>query len=61
LTRADKPVLPAEAVNSEAIYERWREDVNDWGEANAGVADRACWWLQDAGVRTLNCRPRPAQ
>jgi hypothetical protein len=57
LARADKPVMPAEAVTSEQAYEAWREDVNDWGEENAGIVDRACWWLKDAGVK-LDCRPR---
>jgi hypothetical protein len=49
--------MPAEALNSEAAYERWREDVNDWGDTTAGVVDRACWWLRDNGVE-LSCRPR---
>lgn len=58
LARADKPVMPPEALTSEAAYEGWREDVNDWGETNAGVIDRACWWFQDAGIK-LDCRKRP--
>ena len=57
LTRKDKPAAPVEAATSEAAYEAWREDVNDWGEENAGIVDRACWWFQDAGVK-LDCRPR---
>ncbi|HYI43715.1 MAG TPA: hypothetical protein VD768_08855 [Sphingomicrobium sp.] len=50
--------MPPEALTSEAAYEGWREDVNDWGETNAGVIDRACWWFQDAGIK-LDCRKRP--
>lgn len=50
--------MPPEAVSSEQAYEKWREDVNDWGEGNAGIIDRACWWLQDAGVK-LDCSKRP--
>lgn len=59
LARADKPAIPPAALESEAAYEAWREDVNDWGEANAGIIDRACWWLADNGVE-IGCRERPA-
>lgn len=59
LQRADRPVMPPEAATSEDAFEDWRENVDDWGEANAGVVDRACWWFKDAGV-PIDCRePRP--
>lgn len=61
LQRADKPVLSVEGANSEAAFERWREDVNDHSDAGDGIIDRACWWFQDAGIRLLTCRPRPPQ
>lgn len=60
LARPDKPEMPVEAATSEDAYEDWREDVNDWGEAEAGIIDRACWWFRDAGVTALTCRERPA-
>jgi hypothetical protein len=47
--------MPAEAVMSEAAYEAWREDVSDWGDTQAGIIDRACLWLRNAGV-VLECR-----
>lgn len=51
--------MPPEAATSEDAFEDWRENVDDWGEANAGVVDRACWWFKDAGV-PIDCRePRP--
>lgn len=49
--------MPPEAVTSEEAYEKWREDVNDWGDTVAGISDRACHWLQDAGVK-LDCPTR---
>lgn len=58
LKRPDKPKMPPEALTSEAAFEGWREDVNDWGEGLAGTVDRACWWFKDAGVTSLDCRPR---
>lgn len=51
--------MPAAALGSEQAFESWRDDVDDWGAENAGIIDRACWWLRDAGV-TLSCRTRPA-
>jgi len=59
LARPDKPAIAAEALTSERAFEAWRDDVDDWGTANAGTIDRACWWLADAGLK-LDCRPRPA-
>jgi hypothetical protein len=58
LLREPEPVTPAEALTSEEAYERSRDAKIEWGRANAGVIDRACWWMQDAGV-TINCAPRP--
>lgn len=58
LTHRDSPPIPAEAATSEKAYESWRDDKDDWGEENAGIIDRACWWLFDAGVTALTCRPR---
>lgn len=60
LQRRDRPPIPVEAVASEAAYEGWRDDVQEWGEENAGIIDRACAYLKDAGV-TLTCRARPQQ
>jgi len=57
LKRADEPQITPEALTSEAAFEKWREDQADWGKENAGIIDRACWWMLDAGVK-LDCRPR---
>jgi hypothetical protein len=57
LARADEPTMPVEALTSEEAYERARDAKIEWGRSNAGVIDRACWWMQDAGV-TIACRKR---
>ena len=57
LTRTDEPPMTAESLASEEVYERQRDAKIEWGRSNAGVVDRACWWMQDAGVK-LECRPR---
>lgn len=54
-----RPAISADALTSEQAYEAWRDDVDDWGKANADIIDRACWWFQDAGV-VLTCAARPA-
>lgn len=57
LARADEPAMTEEALTSEEAYERQRDAKIEWGRDNAALIDRACWWLQDAGVK-LDCRQR---
>lgn len=59
LARPAEPAMPVEALTSEEAYERARDGKIEWGIANAGIIDRACWWLTDAGVKGLQCTPRP--
>ena len=59
LSRADEPQMTADALTSEEAYERQRDAKIEWGRDNAGIIDRACWWMQDAGVKGLDCRKRP--
>lgn len=58
LERRDEPAMPVEALTSEEAYEQARDAKIEWGRENAALIDRACWWLQDAGVK-LDCRDRP--
>jgi hypothetical protein len=58
LAHADEPEMTQEALTSEEAYERQRDAKIEWGRSNASALDRACWWLQDAGV-TLSCPKRP--
>lgn len=51
--------MTAEALTSEEAYERQRDAKIEWGRGNASIIDRACWWLQDAGVKSLTCPRRP--
>lgn len=55
LTRQAEPPTPLEALTSEEAYERSRDAKIEWGRQNAGIVDRACKWLTDAGVK-LDCR-----
>lgn len=57
LQHPPRPVITADALISEQAFESWRDDVDDWGQANAATIDRACWWLRDAGV-AIACAPR---
>ena len=57
LSRPDEPPMTADALTSEEAYERQRDAKIEWGRDTAGRMDRACWRLQDAGVK-LDCRPR---
>lgn len=50
--------MTEEALRSEEAYERQRDAKIEWGRSNAAIIDRACWWMQDAGVK-INCRKRP--
>lgn len=43
--------MPAEAVTSEAAFEKWREDVDDWGLAVDARLYAACKWFRGVGVR----------
>lgn len=47
------------ALTSEEAYERERDAKIEWGRENGNILDRACWWFRDAGVKSLECRPRP--
>lgn len=58
LQRADEPPMTPEALTSEEVYEQQRDAKIEWGRSNAAIIDRACWWMQDAGVK-LDCRTRP--
>lgn len=42
--------MPAEAVTSEAAFEKWREDVADWGSALDARLYAACKWFEGVGV-----------
>jgi hypothetical protein len=57
LSRQAEPVTPVEALTSEEAYERSRDAKIEWGRANAGIIDRACQWMKDAGVK-LDCLPQ---
>ena len=54
LSRQAEPATPPEALTSEEAYERSRDAKIEWGRANAGIIDRACQYLKDAGVK-LDC------
>jgi hypothetical protein len=51
--------MTEEALTSEEAYERQRDAKIEWGRENASIIDRACWWMQDAGVKGLTCAKRP--
>lgn len=55
LLRQPEPSTPVEALTSEEAYERSRDANVEWGRHNAGIIDRACKWLTDAGVK-LECK-----
>lgn len=59
LTHSAEPATPVEALTSEEAYERSRDAKIEWGRDNASIIDRACWWMQDAGVHGLTCATRP--
>jgi hypothetical protein len=59
LTHPPEPEMTAAALSSEEVYERQRDAKIEWGRSNASIIDRACWWLQDAGVKALACPRRP--
>lgn len=46
------------ALTSEKAYEDQRNAKIEWGRGNASIIDRACWWFQDAGVKSLSCAKR---
>lgn len=48
--------MPAEALGSEAVFERWREDVFDWGATLDARMAAACAWFKDAGYSVI-CPP----
>jgi hypothetical protein len=50
--------MTPQSLESEEVYERERDAKIEWGRSNAAMIDRACWWLQDAGV-TISCAKRP--
>jgi len=54
LVRKAEPVMTAEALVSEKLYEEQREAKIEWGRANAGIIDRACAYLKSSGVN-LEC------
>ena len=58
LRHADEPPMTGDALTSEEAYERQRDAKIEWGRDNASIIDRACWWMQDAGVK-LDCPKRP--
>lgn len=60
LQHPDEPQMTAQALESEEVYERERDAKIEWGRDNASRLDRACWWLQDAGV-SLTCPKRPSR
>jgi hypothetical protein len=45
------------SLTSEEVYERERDAKIEWGRGNAVIIDRACWWMQDAGV-PISCAKR---
>jgi hypothetical protein len=51
--------MTTDALTSEEAYERQRDAKIEWGRDNGSVIDRACWWFQDAGVKSLTCAKRP--
>jgi hypothetical protein len=59
LTHSAEPAMTEEALTSEEAYERQRDAKIEWGRENASIIDRACWWMQDAGVKGLTCAKRP--
>lgn len=60
LTRQAEPATPVEALTSEEAYERSRDAKIEWGIKNAGIIDRACRWMKDAGLK-LDCQPNTAK
>jgi hypothetical protein len=59
LSHPDEPEMTADSLTSEKAYEDQRNAKIEWGRGNASVIDRACWWFQDAGVKSLSCPKRP--
>lgn len=56
-----RPVLPIDAVNSEAAYDRWNNDALDWGERRDLLAFRWCSLYNSFAppASRSNCGPRP--
>lgn len=54
LQREQEPPMTAEALTSERVYEEQRQAKLEWGRRNAGIIDRACLYLKEAGVN-LTC------
>ena len=57
-----RPKLPPAALGSEALYETWVSDIDDWGQRRDVQLWRGClWvntWLPDAAK--LDCGAAPA-
>jgi hypothetical protein len=57
--RPERPVMPPEAVSSEAAYEKWREDQADWGKKLDSLFYGACKWFEGAGMAVSCGAPPP--
>ncbi|WP_449253504.1 hypothetical protein [Brevundimonas naejangsanensis] len=54
-----KPVMPAEAVRSEAAGIAHDIAIEGWGERGWATVGRLCRWMADSGLKGLNCPPSP--
>lgn len=55
--RAPRPTPEADALTSEAAYERWVSALDAWGRDNARRLDAACRWWRAATptAKPLRC------
>ncbi len=54
-----KPIMPAEAVRSEAAGIAHDIAVEGWGERGWATVGRLCRWAADNGMKGLSCPPPP--
>ena len=54
-----KPVMPPEAVRSEAVGIAHDIAVEGWGERGWATVGRLCRWAADNGMKGLSCPPPP--
>lgn len=54
-----KPIMPPEAVRSEAAGIAHDIAIEGWGERGWGAVGRLCRWAADNGMKGLSCPPPP--
>ena len=57
--RDPRPQLTAEAAKSEAGYENWVSDIDDWGKSADVTIWRGCRWMNTFLKAKVDCGPVP--